>query len=191
MIARIIQFSLVQRLFVLGAFIGLTAFGINAWLNLPVDAFPDISPTQVKVIMKANGMTAEEVEAQITQPIETELLGIPHQTILRSTTKYAITSITLDFEQGTDIYWARQQVSARLASVADLLPAIAEGGLAPMSTPLSEMFMFTIENPNLSLQERKHILDWQIRPVLRTVAGVADVNVLGGFTRTFQFAFLQ
>jgi len=187
-IARIIQFSLVQRLFVLGVFIGLTAFGINAWLNLPVDAFPDISPTQVKVIMKANGMTAEEVEAQITQPIETELLGIPHQTILRSTTKYAITSITLDFEQGTDIYWARQQVSARLASVADLLPAIAEGGLAPMSTPLSEMFMFTIENPNLSLQERKHILDWQIRPVLRTVPGVADVNVLGGFTRTFQFA---
>ncbi|MDY6884560.1 MAG: efflux RND transporter permease subunit, partial [Pseudomonadota bacterium] len=188
MIARIIEFSLVQRLFVLGAFIGLTAFGINAWLNLPVDAFPDISPTQVKVIMKANGMTAEEVEAQITQPIETELLGIPHQTILRSTTKYAITSITLDFEQGTDIYWARQQVSARLSSVADLLPAIAEGGLAPMSTPLSEMFMFTIENPNLSLQERKHILDWQIRPVLRTVPGVADVNVLGGFTRTFQFA---
>ena len=188
MIARIIQFSLVQRLFVLSAFIGLTAFGINAWLNLPVDAFPDISPTQVKVIMKANGMTAEEVEAQITQPIETELLGIPRQTILRSTTKYAITSITLDFEQGTDIYWARQQVSARLASVANLLPAIAEGGLAPMSTPLSEMFMFTIENPNLSLQERKHILDWQIRPVLRTVAGVADVNVLGGFTRTFQFA---
>ncbi len=138
--------------------------------------------------MKANGMTAEEVEAQITQPIETELLGIPHQTTLRSTTKYAITSITLDFEQGTDIYWARQQVSARLSGIKGMLLTIAEGGVAPMSTPLSEMFMFTIENPALSLQERKFILDWQIRPALRTVAGVADVNVLGGFTKTFQFA---
>lgn len=188
MIAWLIRFALVQRLFIFCLFIVGLGFGANAWLTLPVDAFPDISPTQVKVIMKADGMTAQEVEAQITQPIETELLGIPRQTILRSTTKYAITSITLDFEQGTDIYWARQQVSARLASLSGVLPAIAEGGVAPMSTPLSEMFMFTIENPALSLEQRKHILDWQIRPILRAVSGVADVNVLGGFTRTFQFS---
>ncbi len=159
-----------------------------AWLKLPVDAFPDISPTQVNVIIKASGMTASEIEAQITQPIETELLGIPNQSILRSTTKYAITSITLDFEEGTDIYWARQQVTERLNNIWANLPAVAQGGLAPMSTPLSEMFMFTIENPNLSLSERKHLLDWQIRPALRTVNGVADVNVLGGYTRTVQFA---
>lgn len=188
MIARLIQFALLQRIFIFCVFaIGL-GFGFRAWVNLPVDAFPDISPTQVKIIMKASGMTAEEVEAQITQPIETELLGIPHQTILRSITKYAIASITLDFEEGTDIYWARQQVSARLSAVQSSLPAIAEGGVAPMSTPLSEMFMFTIENPSLSLQERKHLLDWQIRPALRTVPGVADVNVLGGYTQTYQFA---
>ncbi len=188
MIARLIQFALLQRIFIFCVFaIGL-GFGFRAWVNLPVDAFPDISPTQVKIIIKASGMTAEEVEAQITQPIETELLGIPHQTILRSITKYAIASITLDFEEGTDIYWARQQVSARLSAVQSSLPAIAEGGVAPMSTPLSEMFMFTIENPSLSLQERKHLLDWQIRPALRTVPGVADVNVLGGYTQTFQFA---
>lgn len=188
MIGRIVQFALVQRLFILCIFLALIFFGYRAWQTLPVDAFPDISPTQVKVIMKADGMTAEEMEAQITQPIEVELLGIPHQTILRSTTKYAITSITLDFEEGTDIYWARQQVNARLAAVSSILPSIAEGGIAPMSTPLSEMFMFTIENPSLSLQERKSILDWEIRPALRTVAGVADVNVLGGYTKTFQFA---
>ncbi|KXJ59610.1 MAG: cytochrome-c peroxidase [Alteromonas sp. Nap_26] len=188
MIGPIIQFSLIQRLFVLCVFIVLLAFGFRAWQTLPVDAFPDISPTQVKLVMKADGMTAEEIEAQITQPIEVELLGIPHQTVLRSTTKYAITSITLDFEEGTDIYWARQQVSARLSSIMSTLPDVVEGGIAPMSTPLSEMFMFTIENPSLSLQERKHILDWQIRPMLRTVPGVADVNVLGGFTRTFQFS---
>jgi len=117
MIGRIVQFALVQRLFILCIFLALIFFGYRAWQTLPVDAFPDISPTQVKVIMKADGMTAEEMEAQITQPIEVELLGIPHQTILRSTTKYAITSITLDFEEGTDIYWARQQVNARLAAV--------------------------------------------------------------------------
>ena len=128
MIGPIIQFSLIQRLFVLCVFIVLLAFGFRAWQTLPVDAFPDISPTQVKLVMKADGMTAEEIEAQITQPIEVELLGIPHQTVLRSTTKYAITSITLDFEEGTDIYWARQQVSARLSAIMSTLPDVVEGG---------------------------------------------------------------
>ncbi|WP_100642421.1 efflux RND transporter permease subunit [Alteromonas facilis] len=187
MISRLIQLALTQRLFVLIVFlIGLVA-GFTAWQRLPIDAFPDISPTQVNIIIQASGMTAEEIEAQITQPIETELLGIPNQSILRSTTKYAIASITLDFEDGTDIYWARQQVAERLNSLWATLPSVATGGVAPMSTPLSEMFMFTVDNPQLSLSERKHIIDWQIRPALRTVAGVADVNVLGGFTRTIQF----
>jgi cobalt-zinc-cadmium resistance protein CzcA len=151
-----------------------------------VDAFPDISPTQVKIILKAPGMTAEEVEQQVTQVIETELLGIPNQEMLRSTTKYAITDITLDFQKGTDIYWARQQVNERLVNVRDSLPEGLSGGVAPMSTPLSEIFMFTVENPGLSLMERRYMLDWDIRPVLRTVAGVADVNVLGGYARTYQ-----
>ncbi|GGF62079.1 efflux RND transporter permease subunit [Alteromonas lipolytica] len=187
MIARWIQFSLSQRIFVLAIFTVAIAAGVSAWLKLPVDAFPDISPTQVSIIIKAPGMTAEEIEAQITQPLETELLGIPNKDILRSTTKYAITSITLDFIEGTDIYWARQQVAERLNNLWSELPATVEGGIAPMSTPLSEMFMLTLENPNLSLMERKHLLDWQVRPALRTVAGVAEVNVLGGFTRTVQF----
>ena len=184
----VIRFSLTQRLFVGILVLAMIALGIRAWLDLPVDAFPDISPTQVKVILKAPGMTAEEVEQQITQVIETELLGIPDQQMLRSTTKYAITDITLDFREGTDIYWARQQVNERLANVRDDLPEGISGGVAPMSTPLSEMFMFTVENPRLSLKERRHLLDWEIRPALRTVAGVADVNVLGGYARTFQVA---
>ncbi|UAA38642.1 efflux RND transporter permease subunit [Paraneptunicella aestuarii] len=187
MLDQIVRFSLVQRVFIMVVFAILVSLGALAWKKIPIDAFPDISPTQVKIIVKASGMTAEEIEAQITRPIETELLGIPKQTILRSTTKYAITSITLDFAEGTDIYWARQQVNERLNGLWASLPDIAEGGVAPMSTPLSEMFMFSIENPNLSLMERKHLLDWQIRPQLRTVAGVADVNILGGFTKTVQF----
>ncbi len=188
MLDKIIRFSLTQRVFVLVIFGVLITLGMNAWKNIPIDAFPDISTTQVNIIIKAPGMTAEEIESQITTLIETELLGIPRKDILRSTTKYAITSITLDFKTGTDIYWARQQVNERLLSIWNQLPANVEGGLAPMSTPLSEMFMFTIENPSLSITERKHILDWQIRPLLRTVEGVADVNVLGGETKTIQFS---
>lgn len=162
--------------------------GTSAWFSLPIDAFPDISPTQVKVILKAPGMTAEEIESQITVPIETELLGIPNQQILRSMTKYAITDITLDFIEGTDIYWARQQVAERLSNIMGSLPEGLEGGVAPMSTPLSEMFMFSLENPNLTLLEKRQILDWEVRPLLRTIDGVADVNILGGYAKTFQIS---
>lgn len=186
MLAQVVRFSLIQRVFVSVVTAVLCVLGWRAWLQLPIDAFPEISPTQVKLILKAPGMTAEEIERQVTQRLETELLGIPHQRMLRSTTKYAITDITLDFEEGTDIYWARQQVSERLTAVRDELPASVEGGVAPMSTPLSEMFMFTLENPRLSLTERRRLLDWEVRPALRAVPGVADVNILGGYARTFQ-----
>ncbi|MBI1676584.1 CusA/CzcA family heavy metal efflux RND transporter [Shewanella sp. DW31] len=185
MLTSVIRFSLTQRLFVLIVALIIMLAGARAWFSIPLDAFPDISPTQVKIILKAPGMTPEEIEAQITVPIETELLGIPHQSILRSTTKYAISDITLDFDEGTDIYWARQQVSERIAAVWDSFPEGVTGGVAPMSTPLSEIFMFSLENPNLSLIERRQLLEWEIRPLLRTVAGVADVNILGGYAKSF------
>jgi len=188
MLNSIIRFSLTQRLFVAIASFILLVVGFRAWLNLPVDAFPDISPTQVKIILKAPGMTAEEIESLVTRPIETELLGIPKQQLLRSTTKYAIADITLDFVEGTDIYWARQQVNERLSNIKDSLPKDISGGVAPMSTPLSEMLMFTVENPNMSLIERRQLLDWEIRPLLRTVEGVADVNILGGFAKTYSIS---
>jgi len=186
MLTSIIKFSLTQRLFVSILAVITIIIGANAWLNLPIDAFPDISPTQVKIVLKAPGMTSVEIESQVTRIIETELLGIPKQAMLRSTTKYSITDITLDFKEGTDIYWARQQVNERLMNVWPALPSNISGGMAPMSTPLSEMFMFSVENPNLSLTERRELLDWQIRPLLRTVAGVADVNALGGFVKTYE-----
>lgn len=188
MLTSVIRFSLTQRLFVLIVALILMLAGARAWFAIPLDAFPDISPTQVKIILKAPGMTPEEIEAQITVPIETELLGIPKQSILRSTTKYAISDITLDFEEGTDIYWARQQVSERLSAVWDSFPEGVSGGVAPMSTPLSEIFMFSLENPNLSLLERRQLLEWEIRPLLRTVPGVADVNILGGYAKSFSIS---
>jgi len=188
MLSRLIQFSLSQRLLIGLLTLLLIGFGSQAMLHLPIDAFPDISPTQVKIIIKSPGMTPEEVELLITQPIEVELLGIPKQTVLRSISKYALSAITLDFAEGTDIYWARQQVTERLNNIWSDLPGNISGGLAPMSTPLSDMFMFTVDNDTLSLQQRRYLLDWTIRPALRTVPGVADVNALGGFVKTYQVA---
>ena len=182
----LIRFALSQRLLIVLLVVLLAGGGYYAFKNIPIDAFPEVSPTQVKVIVKAPGMTPEEVEARITAPIEVELLGLPHQTMLRSIAKYALTDITVDFKEGTDIFWARQQVAERLNTLWSDLPAGVEGGIAPMTTPLGEMFMFTIEGGGLSLMERRSLLDWVIRPALRTVAGVADVNSLGGLVRSFE-----
>ncbi len=183
--ASLIRFALTQRALVLLLAAALAGLGYYAFTRLPIDAFPDVSPTQVKIIVKAPGMTPEEVETRITAPIELELLGIPNQVMLRSVAKYSLTDITVDFLEGTDIYWARQQVAERLGAVWDALPEGIEGGIAPMTTPLGEMFMFTVEG-DLSLAQRRTLLDWVIRPALRTVPGVADVNSLGGFVRSFE-----
>jgi cobalt-zinc-cadmium resistance protein CzcA len=185
MLSALIAFSLRQRLLVLLLTGGLVAAGILSWQSLGIDAFPDVSTTQVKLILKAPGMTPEEVESRITVPIEQEVLGIPRQKMLRSTSKYALADITLDFEDGVDVYWARQQVSERLAGVMKDLPPGTGGGLAPITTPLGEMFMFTLEGPQ-TLEVRRRVLDWVIRPALRTLPGVADVNSLGGRVRTFE-----
>ena len=181
----LIRFALTQRLLMLLTTLLLIGSGYSAFKQIPIDAFPDVSPTQVKVIVKAAGMPPEEVEARITAPIEVELLGVPQQTMLRSIAKYSLTDITIDFEEGTDIYWARQQIAERLNSIWADLPVGIEGGIAPMTTPLGEMFMFTIEGGDLNLMERRSLLDWVIRPALRTVTGVADVNALGGLARAF------
>ncbi|MFN7136153.1 MAG: efflux RND transporter permease subunit [Thermomonas sp.] len=185
MLTRLTEFSLRQRLLVLLAALGLAAAGAWAFAHLPIDAYPDISPTQVKLILKAPGMTPEEVEQRVVAPLEMELLGTPRASMLRSTAKYAIADLTLDFEEGTDLYWARQQVAERYAAVAPGLPAGIEGGLAPISTPLSDVYMFSIEGGGLSLAQRRTLLDWTLRPALRTLPGVADVNALGGQARSF------
>jgi cobalt-zinc-cadmium resistance protein CzcA len=186
MLGRLVEFSLTHRLLVLLATLLLVGVGLYAFRQLPIDAFPDVSPVQVKVIVKAPGMTPEEVETRVTAPLELELLGIPNKKILRSVSKYALADITIDFEEGIDIYWARNQVSERLAGILKDMPSGITAGLAPITTPLGEMFMFTIEGGDLSLAERRSLLDWVIRPALRTLPGVADVNSLGGYVRSFE-----
>ena len=186
MMQRLIQFALSQRLFVLLLAALLAGAGWYAFRTLPIDAFPDVSSTQVKIIMKAPGMTPEEIESRIAIPIEVEMLGIPRQRILRSVAKYGLVDVTIDFEDGTDIYWARQQVGERLNGILGDLPDGISGGMAPITTPLGEMFMFTIESDSMSLNERRSLLDWVIRPALRSVPGVADINALGGTVRSFE-----
>ena len=186
MLTRLVQFALAQRLFVLLAGLLLMGAGWLAFQNLPIDAFPDVASTQVKVIMKAPGMTPEEIESRIALPIEVEMLGIPKQRMLRSVSKYGIVDVSIDFDDGTDIYWARQQVSERLAGITGDLPEGISGGMAPITTPLGEMFQFTIEGEGYSLEERRSLLDWVIRPALRSVVGVADVNALGGKVRSYE-----
>lgn len=186
MMNRWIDMALTQRLFVWLILLVLLSLGTLAWLKTPIDAFPNVTSPQVNIILKAPGMTPEEIESRITALIETEMLGIAKQKTLRSITKYALTDITVTFEDGTDIYWARQQVAERLNGLRDKLPSGLEGGIAPPTTPLSDILMFTLDSPTLSLAERRQLLDWVIRPALRTVAGVADVNALGGEVRSYE-----
>lgn len=183
MLGRFLQFFLIQRTLVILIVFSIIAGGWQAFQKIPIDAFPDVSPAQVKMIFKAPGMTPVEVEQRIIAPLELELLGLPKQKILRSLAKYSIADITLDFEEGTDIYWARQVVSERLNNIS--LPQGVTGGMAPLSTPLSDIYMFTIEGNSLNNMQKRDLLDWVIRPALRAVPGVADVNVLGGLARTY------
>ncbi|WP_164864596.1 efflux RND transporter permease subunit [Helicobacter pylori] len=184
MLASIIEFSLRQRIIVIVCTILVLFFGTYSFINTPVDAFPDISPTQVKIILKLPGSSPEEMENNIVRPLELELLGLKGQKSLRSISKYSISDITIDFDDSVDIYLARNIVNERLSSVMKDLPVGVEGGMAPIVTPLSDIFMFTIDG-NITEIEKRQLLDFVIRPQLRMISGVADVNSIGGFSRAF------
>ncbi|MCQ2629672.1 efflux RND transporter permease subunit [Helicobacter pylori] len=184
MLASIIEFSLRQRIIVIVGAILVLFFGTYSFIHTPVDAFPDISPTQVKIILKLPGSSPEEMENNIVRPLELELLGLKGQKSLRSVSKYSISDITIDFDDSVDIYLARNIVNERLSSVMKDLPVGVEGGMAPIVTPLSDVFMFTIDG-NITEIEKRQLLDFVIRPQLRMISGVADVNSIGGFSRAF------
>lgn len=186
MLNSLIRFSLIQRFMIMAFAVAILFGGQWAFKTIPIDAFPDISPPQVQVIVNAPGMSPTEVEQRITVPIEIEMQGVPMQTIMRSTTKYALSIVTIDFKDEVDIYWARQQVNERLTQVWPDLPENVEGGLAPITTPLGEIFMYRLVSTKHSNRELRRIQDWVIRPKLRTIEGVADVNSLGGEVETFE-----
>lgn len=186
MLSTIIGAALKQRLLVFLGCLGLSAWGISAYQKLPIDAFPDVAPVQVLVSMRAPGLPPEELERRVTWPVEIAMRGIPGLVQMRSATRFSVALLTFEFAEGTDIFWARTQVNERLQEVRDQLPEGASGGLAPIVTPLAEMIMFTIVSDTLTGEQKRSLIDWTIRPALRAVPGVADVNVLGGFVRTFE-----
>lgn len=160
--------------------------GIRSYQNLAIDAFPELSPVQVKVIIKASGMTPKEVESKLLIPIESAMQGLSKKRSIKSLAKYGICDITIDFEDDAEIYWARNEVSHRLSEIKDTLPEGIEGGIAPISTPLSDMLMFTIESDTLDLMQKRSLLEWVIAPKLRGIAGVAEVNILGGELKSYE-----
>ncbi len=182
MLNKLIEFSLKQRIVVILFSAVLLIHGVYSFLKIPIDAFPDISSTQVKIILKAPGMAPEEVENRVVKPLEAELLGLENEKLLKSTSKYGIADITIDFNDGADIYRARAQVAEKLSSAMGSLPKSVTGGMAPITTPLGEAFMFTVEG-NISQKQKRELLDFVIRPALRGAKGVADVNSLGGEAR--------
>jgi len=183
---HLVNFALKQKVLVLLLAVAVLFFGAWSMWKLPVDAYPDVAPVQVKLILKASGMTPAEMETRVTIPIEQNMQSIPNQKIVRSLSKYGICDITIDFEDGVDIYWARQQVAQRLSEVMNELPSNVSGGLAPITTPLGEVLMFTIESDTMDLMEKRTLLDWVINKRLRSIDGVAETNALGGYVKTYE-----
>lgn len=195
MIDKILEYSMRQRMFVLLAAVALMGAGIWAAFRLPVDAVPDITNTQVQINTEVEGLAPEEIEKLVTYPIEMEMSGIPGMTELRSLSKTGLSQITLVFEDGTDIYRARQLVSERLINASDELPKGLTPKLAPISTGLGEIFYYVVDykkgytgsnkaaTRNEQLMELKWVQDFIIKPQIRTVPGIAEVSASGGYEK--------
>ena len=186
MLKRLIDFPLDNPWIVVLGLTGLIGFGVHAMLNIPVDAFPDLTNNQVVVVTEAPGLAAVEVEQLVTFPIESALMGLPDTLEVRSISKYGLSMITVVFEDAVDIFLARQQVTERLAQARERIPAGTEPQLGPLATPFGEVYQYTLEGGNLGPRELKTLHDWEIKYQLRAVQGVADVNTWGGFSRRYE-----
>jgi cobalt-zinc-cadmium resistance protein CzcA len=179
MLTRTIDWSLRHRGVVLGAAVAVVAVGVLAFRDLPIDAFPDTTPTQVQVNAVAPALTPEEVEQQLTIPIENALSGLPRVEELRSISKFGLSQVTLRFADGTDLWFARQQAAERLGRV-EVPPGVEPPSLGPVATGLGEVFHYLMKSETRSLEDLRTLHDWVIAPQLRSVPGVAEVNAWGG-----------
>jgi heavy metal efflux system protein len=194
MIDWILAASIRQRWLVMIAALGLIALGVWSFLRLPIDAVPDITNVQVQINTTAKGYSPLEVEQRITFPIETAMGGLPRLQNTRSLSRYGLSQVTVVFHDGTDIYFARQLVNERIQQVKDQLPAGVETAMGPISTGLGEIYMYSVEvrkdarKPTaepFTLTDLRTIQDWIIKPQLRTVPGVVEVNTIGGYEKQF------
>ena len=192
MLERVIRFAIAHRWLMLILTLGLSALGVWSFQQLPIDATPDITNVQVQINTEAPGYSPLESEQRVTFPIETALAGLPRLDYTRSLSRYGLSQVTVVFEDGTDIYFARQQVAERLQQARSQLPDGLEPELGPVATGLGEIFMYTVEAAPGALREDgqpwtptdlRTLQDWVVRPQLRNVRGVTEVNTIGGFAR--------
>ena len=194
MIDRVLAFSVRQRWLVLLITLGAAAFGAWNFTRLPIDAVPDITNVQVQINTRAPGYSPLETEQRITFPVETAMGGLPKLEYTRSLSRYGLSQVTVVFRDGTDIYFARQLVNERIQQVKDQLPSGVVVAMGPISTGLGEIFLYTVEakegakaagGGDFTLSDLRTFQDWIVKPQLRTVPGVIEVNTIGGFERQF------
>ncbi len=183
---KLIEFSLRNRLFVIGGVLTIVGLGLFALMRVPFDAFPDLTGTRVEVITVAPGMAPEDVERLVTYPLESSLMGIQGADQVRSVSKFGLSLITVPFPDKMDIYFARTLVQQRLNDAKGSLPAGVEATLGPVSTPMGELYQYVVTSDSLTLTELKTLQEYTIRPRLRTVPGVSEVNTWGGYTEQIQ-----
>lgn len=197
MFERLIQFAIEQRIIVLLAVLLMAGVGIASYQKLPIDAVPDITNVQVQINSAAAGYSPLETEQRITFPIETAMAGLPGLQQTRSLSRSGLSQVTVIFKDGTDLFFARQLVNERLQVAREQLPAGIETVMGPISTGLGEIFLWTVEAEDGARKEDgtpytptdlRVIQDWIIKPQLRNVPGVAEINTIGGFAKEYQIA---
>ncbi|WP_087543693.1 efflux RND transporter permease subunit [Acinetobacter sp. WCHA29] len=191
---RLIQFAISNAIWVMLFVMTWIAVGIWSYHKLPIDAVPDITNTQVQINTQANGYTALEVEQRITYPIETAMAGIPNLEQTRSISRYGLSQVTIIFKDGTDIYWARQLINQRLQEADGQLPDAVDPVMSPISTGLGEIYQWVVkakpdakkeDGTPYSAMDLREIQDWIVRPQLQRVKGVAEINSIGGYNKTY------
>ena len=197
MFEKIIRFAIEQRWLVLLAVLGMAAVGIFSYNRLPIDAVPDITNVQVQINTEAPGYSPLESEQRVTFPIETAMAGLPHLEQTRSLSRYGLSQVTVVFKDGTDIYFARQLVNERIQEAKSKLPGGLAPTLGPIATGLGEIYMWTVETKDGALKpdgtpytptDLREIQDWIIKPQLRNVPGVTEINTIGGYGKEYQVA---
>ncbi|MDP3912846.1 MAG: CusA/CzcA family heavy metal efflux RND transporter [Bacteroidota bacterium] len=187
MLNQIITFSVRQKFVALSLVILMAVAGYFSLIQLPINSLPDVTPVQVLVITKAGRFSPFDVEKLVSYPIETAMNGLPKVKQVRSTSQFALSAVTIEFEEGTDIYFARQMVSQRLQSISsDLPPDVSAPQLGPISTALGEIYQYAVRGENKSLTELREIQDWIIAPQLKVVKGVTEINSFGGFVKQYE-----
>src|SRR5215470_13392591 len=183
-IDRLVSFALRKRLVVAMICVLAAVYGYYSWTQLAIEAYPDVADTSSQVVTQAPGLAAEEVEQQVTIPLERELNGTPGLAMMRSRSTFGLSLITLVFRGGIEDYWSRQRITERLQNVT--LPPGLTPGLDPLSSPTGQILYYTLESGTKNLRELSEIQRWTVIPTLKQVPGVADIQNFGGLTTQFQ-----